>query len=169
MELGVYSPSDCKHTFRDFHLEKNYPYQEFSDIERRVDAYKLRIDRLGLDTLNDLYHGWVNGLSLGSKQRVMGTSTIKDDPPGLSIYPYTFPKVEIVTGLVTRLQFYQKIVAKSLGKLLRETFTCLQPFCHEAWHDVESTTATLLWKGYASVPFPTGYCHKANICRSTLN
>ncbi|KFY64894.1 hypothetical protein V496_02924, partial [Pseudogymnoascus sp. VKM F-4515 (FW-2607)] len=62
LELGAYSPGDCKHTFRDFHLEENYTYQESGiDIGPQLGEYKLRIDRLGLDNLNDPYHGWVNG------------------------------------------------------------------------------------------------------------
>jgi hypothetical protein len=141
LELGAYSPSDCKHKFRDFHLEENHPYGEFNDIKSYVNAYKQRIDRLGLGTLNDPYHGWVNGHqecpSLGSKQRLMGTLTVNDNLPQLSIYPYTFPNVEIVTGLLIRRQFYRKIAAKSLDKLLRETFTCLRWFNHEAWYDVD--------------------------------
>ena len=141
LELGAYSPGDCKHTFRDFHLEENYPYQESNDKDPQADAYKLRIKRLGLDTLNDPYHGWVNGrqegLSLGSKQRIMGTLTIDDDPPKYSIYPYTFPKVEIITSLLTRRHFYRKISPKSLEKLLRESFTCLRSIRYETWHDVD--------------------------------
>ncbi|KFZ04051.1 hypothetical protein V502_10450 [Pseudogymnoascus sp. VKM F-4520 (FW-2644)] len=125
LELGAYSPGDCKHTFRDFHLQENYPYQESYDTEPTADAYKLRIKRLGLDTLNDPYHGWVNGrqegLSLGSKQRIMGTSNIDDDLLKPSICPYTFPKVEIITCLLTRRHFYRKIGAKSLEKLLHYT------------------------------------------------
>jgi hypothetical protein len=57
LELGAYSPSDSKHTFRDFHLEHNYLYQEEKDLETHWEAYRLRANRLGLDSLNDLYHG----------------------------------------------------------------------------------------------------------------
>lgn len=141
LELGAYSPGDCKHTFRDIHLEENYPYQEFNDGEPGCDEYKLRINRLGLDTLNDPYHGWVNGLqeglSLGSKQRVMGTLTVDDNLSNLSIYPCTFPKVESINRLLIRRQFYRKIAAKSLDKLLRESFTCLRSVTYESWHDVD--------------------------------
>lgn len=172
LELGAYSPGDCKHTFRDFHLEENYPYQECNEIEPQDDAYKLRIDRLGLDTLNDPYHGWVNGhqegLSLGSKQRIMGTLTIDDDLPKFSIYPYTFPKVEIVTVLRMRRQFYRRIAAKSLDRLLREAFTCLQSFYHETWHDVDPQQQLCFEKGMPKSHSLLDIC-KANMCRSTLN
>lgn len=150
-ELGVYSPSDCKHTFRDFHLEENYPYQEIKDMEREADAYKLRIDRFGLDNLNDPYHGWVNGrregVNLEAKQRIMGTLSIEDNLPQLSIYPYKFPRVDIVTALSIRRQFYRKIAAKSLDKLLRESFTCLRALGHETWRDVDPQQQLCYEKG----------------------
>jgi hypothetical protein len=66
----------------------------------------------------------------------MGTLTIKFHLTEFSALSQAFPKIEIVTGLLIRRQFYRKIAAKSLGKLLREAFTCLQWFRHEAWHDV---------------------------------
>lgn len=67
----------------------------------------------------------------------MGTLTVNDNLPQFSIYPYTFPNVEIVTGLPIRRQFYRKITAKSLDKLLREIFTCLRWFNHEVWYNVD--------------------------------
>jgi hypothetical protein len=140
LELGACSPSDSKHTFRDFHLEHNYPYQEEKDLETQFKAYKLRADALGLDSLNDPHHGWMNGhwegVSLEAKQRIMGTLTINSNLPAFSAFSQKFPKVDIVTGLLIRRQFCRKIAASSLGMLLSEAFTCLQWFRHEAWHDV---------------------------------
>jgi len=151
LELGAYSPSDSKHTFRDFHLEHNYPYQEEKDLETHLEAYRLRADRLGLGSLNDPYHGWVDGyrdgVSLESKQRIMGTLTINLNLPEFSAFFQTFPKVEIVTGLLIRRQFYRKIAVSSLGKLLRETFTCLRWFRHEGWHDVNPQQQSCFEKG----------------------
>jgi hypothetical protein len=137
LELGAYSPSDSKHTFRDFHLEQGYPYQEGKDLEPHWEAYQLRASRL--DTIIDPYHGWVNGhqnhISLGSKQRIMGTLTVKHLPE-FSTSSQTFPRVEIITGLLIRRQFYRKVAISSLSKLLYEAFTCLQWFRHEGWHNV---------------------------------
>ncbi|OBT73087.1 hypothetical protein VF21_07606 [Pseudogymnoascus sp. 05NY08] len=151
LELGAYSPGDCKHTFRDFHPQENYPYQEYNDVEPQPGASIQRIERLGRDTLDDPYHGWVNGqqegLSLGSKQRIMGTLAI-DNLPKPSIHPYTFPKVEIITNLFIRRQFYRKIAAKSLDKLLRESFTSLKWFRHETWHDVDPQQQLRFEKDY---------------------
>ena len=42
LELGASSLSDSKHTFRDFHLEHNYPYQEEKDFDIHFGAYELR-------------------------------------------------------------------------------------------------------------------------------
>ena len=151
MELGAYSPSDSKHAFRDFHLEHNYPYQEKKDLEKHGEAYKLRADKLGLNSLNDPDHWWINGhrgdVSLESKQRIMGTLTINSNLPESSTLFQAFPKVGIVTGLLIRRQFYRKIAAKSLGRLLRDTFTCLRWFRHEAWHDVDPQQQLCFEKG----------------------
>jgi hypothetical protein len=120
-------------------------------LEANFEAYKLRADELGLESLNDPYHGWIDGhqdnLSLEAKQRIMGTLTIKSNLPEFSAFSQAFPKAEIVTGLLIRRQFYRKIAAKSLGKLLREAFTCLQWFRHEAWHDVNPQQQSRLEKG----------------------
>ena len=58
-----------------------------------------------------------------------------------------FPKVDIVTSLLIRRQFYRKIAANSLGKLLRETFTCLPWFRHEVWQDVNPQEQSRFEKG----------------------
>ena len=151
LELGAYSPSDSKHAFRDFHLEHNYAYQEKKDLETNCEAYKLRADKLGLDSLNDPFHWWVNGhrddISLESKQRIMGTLTIKPNLPKFYALSQVFPKVDIVTSLLIRRQFYRKIAANSLGKLLRETFTCLRWFRHEVWQDVNPQEQSRFEKG----------------------
>ncbi|KAK3938997.1 hypothetical protein QBC46DRAFT_316574 [Diplogelasinospora grovesii] len=152
LELGAYSPSDSKHTFRDFHLEHGYPYQEREDLETHFEAYRLRAARLGLDSLNDPYHGWVDGrrdvVSLESKLRIMGTLTINLDLPEFSTFLQTFPKVEIITGLLIPRQFYRKIAVSSLRKLLRETFTCLRWIRYEQWHHVDPQQQLRLEKDY---------------------
>jgi hypothetical protein len=141
LELGACSPSDSKHTFRDFHLEHNYPYQEEKDLETNFEACRLRADMLGLDRLNDPHHGWVNGhwegASLEAKQRIMGTLTINPNHSASSAFFQKFPEVKIVTGLLIRREFYRKLAVSSLGNLLRETFTRLQWLRHEAWHGVD--------------------------------
>jgi len=104
--------------------------------------------------LNDPYHGWVDGhqdgLNLESKQRIMGKLTVNTKILPLSKFlkKYErFPKVEVVTGLLIRRQFYRKIAASSLSRLLRETFTCLSWFHHEGWHDVNPQEQFSLEKG----------------------
>jgi len=77
----------------------------------------------------------------------MGTLTINLDLPEFSAFFQTFSKVEIVTGLLIRRQFYRKIAVGSLSKLLHETFTCLQWFRHEGWHDVNPQQQSCFEKG----------------------
>ena|SRR6266566_3636845 len=126
LELGAYSPSDSKHTFRNFRLEQDYPYQEKNDLETHGEAYKSRTNRLGLNSLNDPYHGWVDGrqdyVNLGSKLRIIGTLSFNFNHPRFSPLFRELLKVDIVTGLLIRRQFYRKIAVISLGKLLRETY-----------------------------------------------
>lgn len=60
LELGASSPSDCRHTFRDFHLEANYPYQEVREVQNdRGEANRQRTEQL--EKFNDQFHGWVEG------------------------------------------------------------------------------------------------------------
>lgn len=172
MELGAYSPSDSKHVFRDFHFEHNYPYQDEKDLGTHGDTSKLQADKLELDSLNDPYHGWVNGrrdeASLEAKQRIMGTLTINPNIPEFCELFQTFPKVEIVTGLLIRRQFYRKIAANSLGKLLRDTFTCLRWFRHEVWHDVYRPQQLLFQKGTSKSNFLPGVVVRQMHVSSTL-
>jgi hypothetical protein len=154
LELGAYSLSDCKHTFRDFHLEADYPYQEPRDFDDDGEAYKQRAKRLELESLNDPFHGWVDGkrdvnsvISLKAKQRIIGTLIMKAKLREFAPFDATFPKVEVVTGLLIRRQFYRKISAYSLGKLLHESFTSLEWFRHEGWHDVDTQQQSVFEKG----------------------
>lgn len=164
LELGAYSLSDSKHTFRDFHLEQGYPYQEAKDLELHWEAYRLRADQLKLDSINDLYHGWVDGhqnnVSIGSQERIMGTLTTNLDLPEFSTFSQTFPKVEIITGLLIRRQFYRKIAINSLSKLLREAFICLQWFRHEGWYNINLHQQVSFERGMLKVEFLTRYYYK---------
>ncbi|KAI0101813.1 hypothetical protein GGR51DRAFT_550752 [Nemania sp. FL0031] len=152
LELGAYSNSDSKHTFRDFHLEQNYPYQEKSDLHAYWDLYRLRADRLGIGSLHDPYHGWAHGhmdqVSLGSKLRLMGTLACRLNRPRFSTSSQQFPRVDVVKGLLIRRQFYRKIAVSTLGKLLYESFTCLQWLRHEGWYNVDPQQQLRFEKDY---------------------
>jgi hypothetical protein len=175
LELGAYSVSDSRHTFRDFHLERGYPYQEAKDLELHWEAYQLRPDQLKLDSkfINDLYHGWVDGhqnnVSIGSQERIMGTLTTNFDLPEFFTFSQTFPKVEIITGLLIRRQFYRKIALNSLSKLLREAFTCLQWFRHEGWYNINLRQQISFEKGMPKVDLLTRcYYKETNTVNSIL-
>ena len=174
LELGVYSPSDSKHSFRDFHLEQGYPYQEENDFEPQWEAYRLRADRLRLDRINEPYHGWTDGcqnhVSLGSKRRIMGALTINPNLPEFHAFSQTFPKVEIITGLLIRRQFYRKIAISSLSKLLCEAFPCLQWFRHEGWRNVNQRQQERFERGMLKVKFLTRcYREKTNTGQQYFN
>jgi len=143
LELGAYSPSDCRHTFRDFHLEPNYPYQEVREVQTYPDeAYHQRIEQLG--SFNDQFHGWVEGrrdsesvICLEAKQRLMSTLEIKWGRRKFASF-IPLPEVEVVTYLLIRRQFYRKISGYSIGKLLNQSFTNLIEFRREGWFDVDA-------------------------------
>lgn len=146
LELGAYSPSDCRHTFRDFHLEPNYPYQETQEVQTHLDeAYHQRIEQLG--SFNDQFHGWVEGrrdsesvICLEAKQRLMGTLEIKWGRTKFGKFAsfIPLPEVEVITCLLIRRQFYRKISGYSIGKLLGQSFTNLMEFRREGWFDVDA-------------------------------
>ncbi|KAK0127879.1 hypothetical protein ONS96_007379 [Cadophora gregata f. sp. sojae] len=143
LELGAYSPSDCRHTFRDVHLEPIYPYKEIREVQNYLDdAYHQKLKQLG--SLNDQFHGWVEGkresertICLEAKQRLMGTLEIKW---GLTKFLSVkrLPEVEVVTHLLIRRQFYRKICGYSIGKLLSQSFTNLIEFRREGWFYVDA-------------------------------
>jgi len=137
LELGIYSPSDCRHSFRDFHLEPNYPFQEIREIQNDASkAYSQRNEHL--KSFNDELHGWVDGrresesvICLREKQRLMGTLGF------ITEELYTLPQVKVVTCLLIRRQFYRKISGRSLGILL-DSLTNLIEFRREGWLDVDA-------------------------------
>lgn len=137
-ELGVYSPSDCQHTFSDFNRYFDMPFHGRKDLDGffRCINEGLANRRLG-GLLNDPHHAWVDGrridVALEPRQRITGTFTVLPNAPGFSP---AFPKVQIVSDLLIRRRFYRKIAVTSLRDLLRDAFPCLHRFRHEMWHDV---------------------------------
>lgn len=163
LELGAVSPSDSKHTFRDFRLAQNYPYQQKDDLQEQYDAYKSRARRLlETNTLHDPNHGWVDGhrsdISLGSKCRLMGKFSNLVNYPVLSKFSgeasQRAPRVDIVTGLLLRRQFYREIASPILARLLSESFPCILWFRHERWHHVDQSQQSEFQKcKWKSSPF----------------
>lgn len=150
-ELGVHSPSDCKHIFKEFHFG---PYQQREELGNNL--------LLALDNLNDPDHGWAEGrrvdpIGLASRKRIMGILTLSPGRPRFSgatkevnhnqlengDLPSTteknkvLPKVGIITNFLIRRQFYRRIAPQSLGRLIR-SFTCLTGFHQEGWLDMVS-------------------------------
>lgn len=133
LELGASSPSDCRHTpLNDFRLEDNYPYYEKSDLDPDFKAYR----EYGKSFKNsiDYCYGSVNRRNkfCGSRPewRVMGTLTVDENKTNL-------PEVTIVRGLLIRRRFYRRIASSTINKLFCTSFTCLEWFRHEGWHNVD--------------------------------
>ncbi|POR32569.1 Uncharacterized protein TPAR_07226 [Tolypocladium paradoxum] len=139
LQLGVYSPSDSKHVFKDFRLEDDYPYLTTADLEDDFAAYTLRRTR-GPEP-DDPFHGWVNGRqaapSLASKRRLLGTRPLTLDFSDFVGGHRPFPKAKIVTGLLIRRHYYRNIDPSVFAKLFTESFPCLEKIRHEWWHEVD--------------------------------
>ena len=85
----------------------------------------------------------------------MGTLQINLNLHEFAAFSQTFPKVEIITGLLIRRQFYRKIALSSLGKLFSDAFLCLRRFRHEGWHDVNPRQQESFERGMLNVKFLT--------------
>ncbi|KAK0727211.1 hypothetical protein B0T26DRAFT_799282 [Lasiosphaeria miniovina] len=137
LDIGVYSPSDCRHQFRDFHLDEVYPMQEVRDVfaDPLWEAYTEHKARRGLATLDDSHHSWSNGqrsyIPLTSRLRLTREMSLSFNLPQFKS-SQTLPQVPAVDELVIRRQFYWQIAPDTLRKLL-ESFTCLVSFRHEGW------------------------------------
>jgi hypothetical protein len=142
LEISAYSPSDCKHGFRDFRLQDDYPIwfdcDKYTDQMRDWPAERQRASQMKLERYHDPGHGWENGrqtaVSLGARKRITqrlrlcGGDGAKTTPPRL-------PKVRVVTAFTIRRQSYRAIDTPTLKKLLT-AFPNLRTFTHEPWHNV---------------------------------
>ena len=155
LELGAYSPSDTKHDFRDFRLEKDYPYLTLKDFEEKgFSAYFAQEKRKSEE--NDAFHQWKDHYRVGhptfeSKKRLMGTRPLELSPEAggrqWNRKWQRFPLVDAVTGLRLRRQFYRNISADVLSKLFDESLTQLVWIRHERWRDVDDHQQSLFDSG----------------------
>ncbi|KAL1858867.1 hypothetical protein VTK73DRAFT_7783 [Phialemonium thermophilum] len=144
LEIGAYSPSDSKHDFRDFRLEKHYPFLFQEDLEGGFSTYRQQEERESEQ--NDAFHGWFYRMRMAqpafaSKKRLMGTKPLElgreDKTRRWPRRWQRFPPVEIVTDLLFRRHFYRAVSVDVCSKLLNESLTRLAWFRHERWHDIE--------------------------------
>ena len=177
VELGAYSPSDCKHTFRDFRLTAQYPhhckYPSYIKSSKRLDgyperrypereaslrSYKTYLASLSRRTTRSQYcPGWAHAQqgepSLGARRRLLGTI---GHP--MSQRDWKFAAVAAVDELRITRSFYRIISAKILGLLLRESFTRIRKFTHEKWFAADDTCQGACKKGLLlpSISIPAG-------------
>ena len=173
IELGAYSPSDCKHTFRDFRLTEQYPHHckypisvyemkrldrcpQRLDLSREVmlQSYKAYLASIPRRTTRSQYcPGWAHAQqgepSLGARRRLLGTV-------GHPMHQrdWKFAAVEAVDELRIRRHFYRNISARILGRLLEESFTRIRIFTHEKWFAADDTSQVAFEKGLLLRPIP---------------
>ena len=143
LDLGVYSPSDSQHAFRDFRLEDDYPYLVKEDLDETFEAYHLAYGEPTRETKFPTgCPTWVvacrEAPSYRSRLRVTGTQPLKLNFRDIEEGPLRFPRVKAVKELVVRRQYYRDIAPGVFSKLLKESFTSLQKFRYELWENVEA-------------------------------
>lgn len=156
LDLGVYCPSDAKHTFRDFRFAKGYPYIRGSVSEKKPDGRERAA--LALCETGDDCPGRTNARkgepSYEAKRRSL--SIVAD--PRSSHYTKllkgrgrqrkrNFPVVEAVTELrIGRV--YSRIISPGiLKKILKDSLTNLERLRHEKWHDIDEASQSYFENG----------------------
>lgn len=141
MELGAYSPSDSKHFFRDFRLERTYPYRVENDLDETFEGYSSWMQS---KPMVDEFHGWsANGERQrpppdGAKRRLLGRAPLLQDFHGFDRRrKRSFPRVQAVTSLVITRRFYRNFDPRLLGNLIKNCFPRLRHFRHEWWYSVD--------------------------------
>jgi hypothetical protein len=130
LELGTFSPSDSKHTFRDFHLKPDYLFHTIQDIEDGVNDAANKQHAAGLPNLSDPSHGWVNGqqneVNLGARQRLSGSLPMRYNVR--HCFSRIIPEVEIVISHLIRRQCHRQISPALISEVLRMS-RCHCPAC----------------------------------------
>lgn len=133
LDIGIQSPSDCQHGFRDFRLQDDYPicfnYDAWADEAAKWEVEKERAEQMKLKPYHDPRHGWENG-----KQRPVPLEARMRITEKLTLHGY-LPTVWVITALSLRRQFYRGIEIPSLMKILR-ALPDLRYFIHEPWFNV---------------------------------
>ncbi|KAI3321624.1 hypothetical protein HD806DRAFT_545823 [Xylariaceae sp. AK1471] len=120
LEINVYSPSDCKHWFKNIYLSSD-------DVEHDEDAMP-DAWRTG-SQYHDLQHGWMHG------QQVKGppkTAMLRLFRPIQLVFHGMLPRVKAVTCLIMRRQLRRCISPSGLSLLLR-SFDRLEHISYEPW------------------------------------
>ncbi|KAI0841931.1 hypothetical protein F5Y06DRAFT_306900 [Hypoxylon sp. FL0890] len=122
LEINVYSPSDCKHWFKNIYLSSD-------DVEHDMDALP---DAPGSQImLHDPQHGWMHGRQVRAPPRAALQRLFR--PIQLKFHD-TLPQVKAVTRLIIRRQFRRSLVG--FGLLLNK-FDRLEHMSYEPWAPYE--------------------------------
>ena len=153
VDLGVYSPSDGKHTFRDFRFAKGYPYIAGYEFEKSFDRYKRHA--LTLHVPGDVCPGWNNAVkgepSQQAKKRTLSMLADSRASHFAAVYGRKtlglLPQVSVITGLRIRRHYSRLISHRIISKLLEESLTNLKWLRHEKWHDIDEMSQSYFEKG----------------------
>ncbi|KAI1278907.1 hypothetical protein F5Y07DRAFT_406565 [Xylaria sp. FL0933] len=120
LEINVYSPSDCKHWFKNLYLSSDdveHDENTMSDVWRTGSQY------------HDPKHGWRHGRQVRSPPE---TAMLRLFRPIVLKLDDMLPRVEAVTRLIIRRQLRRCFSPPSLGLLLR-SLGRLEHLSYEPW------------------------------------
>ncbi|KAM0276102.1 hypothetical protein ACHAQH_007075 [Verticillium albo-atrum] len=151
LDLGAYSPSDARHTFRDFRLAEDYPYTAGLPLPQehiQLPGFD-GPSPVGYDPCPARFLARRNGVTPGAMKRTISTICHEAPvsfPPG-SQYPlanewktYSLPVVTVITALVTR-RHYSRIISSNLtSKLLRQCLPNIETLHLERWRAIMEAT-----------------------------
>ncbi|KAK4196152.1 hypothetical protein QBC40DRAFT_235024 [Triangularia verruculosa] len=144
LELSAHSPSDVQHHWRHlFPLREDYPYRPLDDHSPYIEFS--REDKEECGSLTDEFHHIEKGdlrlrnVPHGARARLFGRSLLdfnfRNCPLRRKRRTRTkLPQVELVTGLCFRRQFYRSLRPVVVGRLMKESFPCIQKLNYEFWY-----------------------------------
>ncbi|KAK5995240.1 hypothetical protein PT974_03639 [Cladobotryum mycophilum] len=158
LDLGACSPSDGRHTFRDFRYAENYPYGPGYKYKRSFHKYENHSREL-YNAEEETCPGWINANngepSLAARRRAL--SIIANSRASHFARLFRLPrakrqqrppKVKAITVLRIRRHYSRIISSGMLTKLFEQSLVKLQSFHHEKWHDVDKESQSQFTSGY---------------------
>ncbi|KAI1382464.1 hypothetical protein F4677DRAFT_452156 [Hypoxylon crocopeplum] len=125
LEINVYSPSDCEHSFRNLNLSSD---DIEHDEDAMPDAWRTRIP------FHDPQHGWMHGQRVKAPPR---SAMLRLFRPIQLVFREMLPRVKAVTCLIIRRQLRRCISPSGLGLLLSR-FDRLEHISYEPWAPYEA-------------------------------
>lgn len=144
IQLGIYSPSDNKHTFwsPDFDVRAEHAWVDEIDPDDWVRRRGQRV--ADHKTVSDAFHGWAEGDRSSPPhpnaiRRLLGTRPLEADFGDCAgdEGPLGFPPAPLISALLIPGQYYRSLAPRLIGRLLREGLCGLRCFWHERWLEAD--------------------------------